>query len=152
MGTGLLTQAQSKGTDASAKPAAAMVLLSDGKSTSGVDPVTAARAAGKKKIAISTVALGTPSGTVTVPKPSGGTVVRKVPPDPATMAQIAKVSGGQTFEAQNAGKLGAVYDHLGTTLGHEKKVQPLTAGFAGGALILILLAAGLSLRWYGRLI
>ena len=75
-----------------------------------------------------------------------------MPPDPVVMAQVARVSKGQSFRAADADKLSAVYQHLGSALGHEKHIRELTAGFAGGALVLILLGSALSLRWFGRLI
>ena len=78
------------------------MLLSDGKSTSGVAPLTAAQEAGRRHIPIYTVALGTPTGTITVRTPSGGTETRQVPPDPATLRQIASASGGQAFQAADA--------------------------------------------------
>jgi len=132
------------------KAPAAIVLLSDGKSTSGVDPVVAARAAGKKKIPVYTVALGTADGTVEVPLKSGGTKTNKVPPDPAALAEVAKVSGGRAYTAQDADQLSQVYDDLGSQLGHEDQQKEMTAGFAGGALVLILIGAAMSLRWFGR--
>lgn len=137
----------------STRPPAAIVLLSDGASTRGVDPVAAARAAGQLHIPVYTVALGTPGGTITVPRPGGsGTQTRPVPPDPASLAQIATASGGQSYTAADATRLSAVYDRLGSQLGRKKERRELTAGFAGGALVLVLAGAALSLRWLGRLI
>jgi len=48
---------------------AAVVLLSDGKTTEGSDPLRAADRARRLRIPVSTVALGTPDGTV--PGPMG---------------------------------------------------------------------------------
>src|SRR6202044_1558326 len=48
------------------RASAAIVLLSDGKSTSGADPLAAARAARRAHIPIFTVAIGTPGGTISV--------------------------------------------------------------------------------------
>jgi Ca-activated chloride channel family protein len=140
------------GTGAKRAPAA-IVLLSDGFSTRGVDPVAAARAAGRLHIPVYTVALGTPGGTITVPRPGGsGTVTRHVPPDPGTLAQMATVSGARSYTAADANRLSAVYQRLGSQLGRKKERRELTAGFAGGALVLVLVGAALSLRWLGRLI
>jgi Ca-activated chloride channel homolog len=134
------------------RPPAAVVLLSDGASTRGRNPVAAAQAAHKLHIPVYTVALGTQSGTITVPRRGGGTVTQRVPPDPAALAQIARASGGATFTAQTASGLKQVYEKLGSQLGHRKEKQQITTAFAGGAAVLLLAGLGMSLGWFGRLI
>jgi Ca-activated chloride channel family protein len=136
------------------RPPAAIVLISDGSSDFGRDPVTAAQEAGRLKIPIYTVALGTDHGTITVPRAGDapGTVTRTVPPDPQALAQIAHASGGETFAAGSASGLRAVYERLGSQLGHRNEQQQVTAAFAGGAIVLLLLGAGLSTRFFGRLV
>jgi Ca-activated chloride channel homolog len=131
---------------------AAIVLLSDGASTRGRDPVAAAQDARKLHIPVYTVALGTPNGTITVPRRGGGTVVQHVPPDAAALAQIARASGGATFTAQSASGLKQVYEKLGSQLGHRKEKRQITNAFAGGAAVLLLAGLGMSLGWFGRLI
>src|SRR5829696_4118696 len=81
---------------------AAIVLLSDGKSVRGSDPLDAAQAARARHIPIYTVALGTARGTI-----DGG---RPVPPDPQTMAQIARATGGRAFTAATVGDLDELYE------------------------------------------
>ncbi len=135
------------------RPPAAIVLLSDGKSVRGRDPVEQARRAARLHIPIYTVALGTPTGTITVKRPGGapGTETRPVPPDPQTLEQVARISGGKAFAAGDARGLAAVYAQLGSRLSKENKKREITSAFAGGS-ILFLLAGGLmSLRWFGRL-
>jgi Ca-activated chloride channel homolog len=134
------------------RPPAAIVLLSDGSSTRGRDPVAAAQAARKLHIPVYTVALGTPAGTITVPRRGGGTVLQHVPPDPAALQQIARGSGGATFTAQTASGLKQVYEKLGSQLGHRKEKRQITNAFAGGAAVLLLAGLGMSLGWFGRLI
>jgi Ca-activated chloride channel family protein len=135
-------------------PPAAIVLLSDGASTKGRNPIAAAQEAKRAKIPVYTVALGTPAGTIQVPRPggAGGTEVRHVPPDPDSLAQVARASGGQSFTADNASELKRVYQKLGSQLGTEKRKRQLTSTFAGGALVLLLMGAGMSLAWFGRLV
>jgi Ca-activated chloride channel homolog len=136
------------------RPPSAIVLLSDGAATGTIDPVSAAQAARKLHIPIYTVALGTQEGTITVPRPGGqgGTETRRVPPDPQSLAEVAKASGGRTYTAADASKLSDVYKSLGSLLGTKNEKRQVTAGFAGGALVLLLLGAAMSLRWFGRLI
>ena len=136
------------------RPPSAIVLLSDGAATGQTDPVAAAQAARKLRIPIYTVALGTAQGTITVPRPGGqgGTETRRVPPDPQSLAEVAKASGGKTYTAADASKLTDVYKSLGSLLGTKNEKRQITAGFAGGAIVLLLLGAAMSLRWFGRLI
>jgi Ca-activated chloride channel family protein len=134
------------------KPPSAIVLLSDGVSTRGVDPVTAAREAARAKIPISTVALGTPNGTINVPRKGGGTRTVPVPPDPQTMQAVARATGGEAATAANADTLKHVYERLGSQLGRRKEPREITAGFAGAGLALLALGSALTLRWFGRLI
>lgn len=125
---------------------AAILLLSDGQSTIGRSPVAVAQEAGRRKIPIYTVALGTE--TAVVPGPNGELL--PVPPDPATLKRIADVSGGQAFTAQQSDELSEVYKRLGSQIGEKKEQRQVTAGFAGAGAVLLLLAAGASLRLGGR--
>jgi len=149
-----LTRVRGKTTAAGKRAPGAIVLISDGASTRGVDPVTAAQAAKRVGIRVYTVALGTPQGTITVPRPGGrpGTETRPVPPDPASLARIASASGGKAYTADDADGLDQVYERLGSQLGRKDQKREVTAGFAGGGLVILLIGAALSLRWFGRLI
>lgn len=129
----------------------AIVLLSDGGSTSGADPLGAARHAASVHIPVDTVALGKPGGRIAVHK-DGRTFTVPVPPDPQLLAQIAHASGGSAFTAQDAGHLNAVYAKLAAAIGHHRVRYALAADLAGAALALIGLGSALSLRWFGRLI
>ena len=134
------------------RPPAAIILLSDGASTSGRDPLEAAREAKQQGVRVYTVTLGTPEGAINVPRPGGGTERRPVPPDPDSLAQIARASGGRAFTAETATGLEEVYEQLGSQLSHKDEKRQITSAFAGGGLALLLAAAGMSLRWFGRLI
>ena len=123
---------------------AAIVLLSDGKSVRGSDPVEAAQDAKRRKIPIYTVALGTAHGTI-----DGG---RPVPPDPQTLARIAQVTGGRAFTAGDVDSLDQVYERLGSQVATEQRKVEVTSVFAGGALLLMALSALSSIRWVGRLV
>jgi Ca-activated chloride channel family protein len=133
------------------QPPAAIVLLSDGSNDVGSDPLVAARQAASDHIPVYTVVVGTQGGTVTE-KRAGGPVTVPVPPDPQQLAQIARLSHGQTFTATNAKGLNTVYKRLGSQLGHKKVKHEITATFTGGGLVLLLLGSVGSLAWFGRLI
>ena len=118
----------------------AIVLLSDGKSTKGRTPQSLAQRAKELKIPIYTVTLGTAAGTITVTKPDGTTETRPVPPDPAESREVASISGGRAFTADNLEELSTVYKKLGSRIGYHEEQRELTSIFSGGALVL--LAAG----------
>jgi Ca-activated chloride channel family protein len=127
---------------------AAIVLLSDGATTTGIDPVGVAQLARSEHVPIYTVSLGTGEGVVPNPGPGPPIVVA---PDPATLRRISEASGGRAFTAQDSGELSAIYRTLGSRLGQKKVRRETTAAFAVGGLVLLLGAAVSSVRWVGRL-
>ena len=127
------------------------MLLSDGSSNVGSDPLAAARQAKADHIPIYTISLGTPNGTIPI-KRGNQTVTAPVPVSPQELGQIAVSSGGRAYTAANSAKASTVYAHLATQLGRKKVKRELTAGFAGGGLVLLLVGGALSLFWFGRLI
>ena len=130
--------------DLTGKAPAAIVLLSDGKSVRGSDPLAAADEAKQRKIPIYTVALGTSTGTINGSTP--------VPPDPQTLAQIAQRTGGRSFSAADVKSLDQVYKRLGSQVATEKRKQEVTSFFAGGGLALMLVSALSSVAFLGRLV
>jgi Ca-activated chloride channel family protein len=131
---------------------AAMIVLSDGRSESGVDPVVAAQQAKKANIPVYTVVLGTPQGTISVHRKNGTSETVPAPVDPTTLDSIARASGGQAFDATNASRLSVIYQDLGRKLAHHEVPRQVTAEFVGAGLALLLLGSGVSLALFGRLI
>jgi Ca-activated chloride channel family protein len=132
---------------------AILVLLSDGKDTvGGVSPLEVAQQAHQQGVKIYTIALGTPTGEVEVRDPFGYTQRIQVPPDVATLKEIARLSGGRFFTAEDSGKLESIYSKLGTRLSAKPEKREVTYAFAGGAIVLLLAAGGMSLAWFGRLV
>ena len=113
-------------------PPSAIVLLSDGKRTAGIDPLTVAREAGQADVPIYTVALGTEEGTIESP-----TGVQSVPPDPETMAAVAEASGGDAFNVDDGDELSSVYERLGSQIGTRDEQREITVGFAAAGLALL---------------
>jgi Ca-activated chloride channel homolog len=130
------------------RPPAAMVLLSDGKTTTGRDPVEVARNAGQLHIPIYTVALGTADATV--PNPGFGPPL-PVPPDPQTLSEIARISGGKSFTAEDSDRLASIYKTLGSQFGTRDVKKEITSGFVWAGLGLLLGGSALALRTRGRL-
>jgi Ca-activated chloride channel homolog len=139
--------AADEGDEDQRRPPAAVVLLSDGKRTTGRDPLVVARDARAAHVPIYTVSLGTPGAII---EGSNGAPL-PVPPDPETMARIASASGGDTFDVSEADELDAIYAELGSQLATRPQKRDITAGFAAGGLVLLLTATALSLRAAGRL-
>jgi Ca-activated chloride channel homolog len=129
---------------------AAIVLLSDGASTHGREPLPLADAAARRQIPIYTVALGTDAGTIDVQTPSGPRQ-RAVPPDRDTLRRLAASSGGRYFEADDRLELSEVYERLGSQVAKRDERRDVTAAFAGGGALLMLAGGALSLHWFRRL-
>ena len=132
------------------RPPAAVVLLSDGKSTHGRDPLAVAREAARQRIPVYTVALGTDQGTIQRLR-GGQPITERVPPDRQTLREIARVTGGRYYEATDAPELDDVYEELGSRVSTRDEEREITAAFAAGAGLLLLGGGAASLRWFGRL-
>jgi Ca-activated chloride channel homolog len=129
------------------RPPAAILLLSDGETTTGRDPLPVARRAGRRGIPIHTVALGTRTATITTPD---GTLI-PVPPDPEAMRRIAKLSGGRAFQVADSDELGGLYEDLGSRVATEEELREITGAFAAGGIVLLMAAAALGTRATARL-
>jgi Ca-activated chloride channel family protein len=128
----------------------AIVLLSDGASTHGREPLPVADLAARREIPIYTVALGTDAGRIEVETPNG-TRQRSVPPDRDTLRRLAAVSGGRYFQASDQPELSEVYKRLGTQVGKRDEQREVSAAFAGAGALLLLTGGGLSLHWFRRI-
>ena len=143
----LVADARRPGAD---PPPAAVVLLSDGESVRGSDPIDVAEQASEAGVPLYTVALGTRSGTIERRRASGEVRTVPVPPDRATLQRMAEISGGEAFATADAADLERVYERLGSQVAQEKRPREVTNLFAGGALVLMAGAAAASLHWFGR--
>jgi len=139
--------AAQSGADASDPVPARIVLLSDGFSNIGRDPLTAAQAAKDADVPVSTIAFGTPTGTVDL---DGQRV--QVPADRDTLEQVAQISGGTFHTATTESELKAVYADIGSQIGYEKQKRDVSWRFLVVALGLGFGAAAASLLWSGRLL
>jgi Ca-activated chloride channel family protein len=134
------------------RPPAAILVLSDGAQTQGVlEPVQAAQRAKRLRIPVYTVAFGTEQGVVEVVDDNGFTQRVTVPPDPPTLREISRLTGGRFYAAPDGARLDAVYEELGSRLGHVQQEREITAAFAAGGGLLLLAAGAVSAFWFGRL-
>ena len=132
-------------------PPAVIVLLSDGFSTTGPEPLDVARRARELRVPVNTVALGTTDATVTLSDRLGTTRNVRVPPDRRTLRRIAETTRGQYFGAADQEQLQKIYDRLGSRIGFRQEEREVTAAFAAGGLGLMLAGGLLSMMWFGRL-
>jgi Ca-activated chloride channel family protein len=130
---------------------AAIVLLSDGASTVGQDPITVAERARKLKIPVYAVALGTQGGYLEHTAKNGSVSRSPVPPDTATLQEIARETRGRYYQAADAQQLTDIYRGLGTRFSTKKEKQEVTAAFAGGGFVLLLAGMVAAMARGGRL-
>lgn len=133
--------------EAEAEPVPGRIaLLSDGTNTQGRSPSEAAEAARAAGVPVSTIAYGTPSGTIE----SDG-VTTPVPADTATLAQLAESTNGQAYTAESGTELSAVYEDIGTSIGWRTEPREITPYLLGAAFLLLTAAGVMSLLWFARL-
>ncbi len=147
------------GKDKDAKPAfvpvapgsytsAAIILLTDGQRTTGVDSLEAAKVAADRGIRVYTVGVGTVDGeTIGF---EGWSMRVKL--DEETLKGIARTTQAEYFYAGTAADLKKVYETLSSRLAVEKKETEISGLMALVAAALALLSAGLSLAWFNRIL
>jgi len=127
-------------------PPARIVLLSDGANTAGRSPEQAAEAAQAAHIAVSTIAYGTPEGTVEV----NGQLI-PVPVDGPALERLAKGTNGAYYEAASGEELQKVYQDIGSSVGFRTIRREVSVWFIGFGLLAAFGAAVASLVWSSRL-
>ncbi|HEX7891046.1 MAG TPA: VWA domain-containing protein [Ramlibacter sp.] len=129
-------------------PSAAIIMLTDGQRTTGVDPLEAAKMAADRGVRVYTVGIGTVDGE-TIGFEGWSMRVRL---DEETLKAIANKTSAEYFYAGTAQDLKKVYETLSSKLTVEKKETEISALFAMAAAALALLSAGLSLVWFNRIL
>ena len=125
---------------------AAIIMLTDGQRTAGPDPMEAAKMAADRGVRVYTVGVGTKEGE-TIGFEGWSMRVRL---DEETLKSIATMTRAEYFYAGTATDLKKVYQALSTRLVVEKKETEVSALFAVFGALLVMLAAGLSVWWFGR--
>jgi Ca-activated chloride channel family protein len=126
-------------------PPSAIVLLSDGDNTSGRSVNEAIEAALAVRIPVSTIAYGTPDGTVDI---DGRPV--NVPVNKATLQSLAEGTGGRAYTAESGSELREVYSQIGTSLGYRVVHQEVTQRYVIAAVIAGILLAGTAMALGSR--
>ena len=127
---------------------AAIIMLTDGQRTTGVDPVEAAKMAADRGVKVYTVGIGTVDGE-TIGFEGWSMRVRL---DEETLKAIAQKTAAEYYYAGTAQDLQKVYESLSSRLTLEKKETEVTSLFALLGAVLVLLAGGLSMWWFNRLL
>lgn len=132
--------------EVSADQSSVIVLLTDGENNMDPDPLAAAEFAAERGVRIHTIAIGSTEGIqLTV---NGFTVFTQV--DEAALRQIAEITEGTYFNAQDAEDLHEIYESIEPRLRVEREETEVTAIFAGVSILLLLAGGALSLLWFSR--
>jgi Ca-activated chloride channel family protein len=145
-----------------------IVLLTDGVSNTGPDPVTAAQQAVDRGIRIYTIGFGTANGFIPsqgndpfgggFPGGSGGGFPGgfgggfgggfRTGIDEAALKQIAEMTGGAYYSASSADELQTVFQNLPTYLITKHAITEVSVAFTALGALLAALAISLSLAWH----
>ncbi|HZY20155.1 MAG TPA: VWA domain-containing protein [Ramlibacter sp.] len=127
---------------------AAVIMLTDGQRTTGVDPLEAAKMAADRGVRVYTVGIGTVDGE-TIGFEGWSMRVRL---DEETLKAIASKTSAEYFYAGTAQDLKKVYDTLSSKLTVEKKETEISGLLALAAAALALVSGALSLLWFNRIL
>lgn len=124
---------------------AAIILLSDGRRTTGIDTLEAAKMAADRGVRIYVIGLGSPNAATQETLP----IYMQL--DEPTLREVARMTGGEYHHAGTAETLRAVYQNLGSRVQVLTRETELTGLLALAAALLLASAAGLSVLWFRRL-
>jgi Ca-activated chloride channel homolog len=127
---------------------AAIILLTDGQTTTGPDPVDMARFAAERGVRVFTVGVGTEHGQIL----TGEGWSMRVQLDEDSLQKVADLTRAEYFYAGNAMDLKKVYESLRTRLVMEERETEVGALFSAMAAAAVLLSATLSLLWFSRVL
>jgi Ca-activated chloride channel family protein len=122
-------------------PPAMIVLLTDGVSNAGVDPITAAHEAAAAGIPVQTIGVGQRNASVQIRGQEVGGV------DEQTLQTIAATTGGKYYYAEAAAQLQQVYSTLGSQFGWQFLRLDVTLPVLVVGVVALLVAGALSLGW-----
>jgi Ca-activated chloride channel family protein len=126
----------------------AIIVLTDGQTTTGPDPIESARMAADRGVRVYTVGIGTQAGEIIGAE---GWSMR-VRLDEASLKTIANLTGAEYFYAGTATDLQKIYQNLNTKIFFEQKEMEVTALVAAAAALAAFTSALLSLLWFNRIL
>jgi Ca-activated chloride channel homolog len=128
--------------------AAAIILLTDGRRTTGVDTLEAAKMAADRGVRIDVIGLGSVNDAAAMPE--GMPIYLQL--DEPTLREVARMTGGEYHHAGTAEALRSVYENLGSRVQVQTRETEVSALFALLSAGLALMAGGLSLVWFRRVV
>jgi len=126
---------------------AAIILLSDGRRTTGVDTLEAAKMAADRGVRIYVIGLGTADGSAATTE--GLPIYMQL--DEPTLREVARMTGGEYHHAGTAETLRSVYENLGSRVQVSPRETELSALLALASAVVALTAAALSVLWFSRI-
>lgn len=127
---------------------AAIILMTDGRNTSGPDPLDTARAAANLGVRVYTIGFGSSKGEIVS---FYGRAIRAVL-DEDTLKKMATITAAEYFHATTALELTKIYQNLTTRMEFQTQTMEISSFFAAGALVFLLAASVLSMVWYRRIL
>lgn len=127
---------------------ALILMLSDGENTAQPNPMEAAQFAIDRGVRIYTVGVGSPSGVEM--KIDGFLIFTRL--DEELLQNIAQLTEAEYFNAENETDLTAIYENIELQFVANPKKMEITSLLAGLSMIVLLVGAGLSLVWFGRIV
>lgn len=125
---------------------ALVILLSDGRRTTGPDPIDVARKFAERGVRVYTIGFGNFDSM----RADDSDWAVHLKPDEESLKAVAAMTQAKYFRASDQQQLTKIYEGLGEQLIAEKKDVELGALFSAAAALLTVLAVGLSVRWFGR--
>jgi Ca-activated chloride channel family protein len=127
---------------------AVIILLTDGQSNVGPDPIEAARIAAERGVRVYTVGFGTTEGEIL--RFEGWSM--RVRLDEQTLKKIAELTQGEYYYAGTAADLKKVYETLNSRRVFVTRETEITAFFSAAAALMALIAGLLSVWWFNRIL
>jgi Ca-activated chloride channel family protein len=137
-----------------------IVLLTDGASNAGPQPVDAAQQAADRGVRVYTIGFGTANGSASPPCGlqfiggergggfgGGGFGGFRRGIDEETLKQVAAITGGEYYSAESAGELQRVFAGLPIALITKHEVIEVSVIFTALGALLAAVAVGLALLW-----
>ena len=124
-----------------------IILLSDGRRTTGPDPLEVAKMAADRGVRVYTVGFGSQAGA-NIPSMEGWSFWATL--DEKTLKQVAGITGGEYYQAVSGDDLGKIYEKLNTRLALERKDTEISGLLSAFAALLIIAAGLLSVLWFNR--